>query len=73
MAKHDVTVDMPPRPLKRQDVSFLVKTDGQVLGTLKVSNGSIVWFPRGTTHGCKMGWSKFDSVMKENATRIEVR
>ena len=73
MAKHDVTVDMPPRPLKRQDVSFTVKRDGSTFGTLKVSNGSVVWFPAGTTHGCKMSWVKFDAMMQECATREERR
>lgn len=73
MAKHEVTVEMPPRPLKRQDVSFLVKQDGVTLGTLKVSNGSIVWFAKGTTYGCKMGWSRFDKLMRETATRVEAR
>jgi len=73
MARHDVTVDMPPRPLKRQDVSFLVKANGAVIGTLKVSNGSVVWFPKGTTYGCKMGWKRFDAIMKEHAIREEAR
>jgi hypothetical protein len=73
MAKHDVTVEMPARPLQRQDVSFLVKQDGAVLGTLKISNGSVVWFAKGTTYGCKMGWKKFDQMMRENATREETR
>jgi hypothetical protein len=73
MARHDVTVDMPPRPLKRQDVLFNVKRDGSTYGTLKVSNGSVVWFPSGTTFGYKMGWGKFDEMMRANATREERR
>jgi hypothetical protein len=73
MAKHDVTVDMPPRPLKRQDVIFVVKQDGVVFGTLKVSNGSVVWFPRSTTNGRKMSWPEFDAMMQECTTRVEQR
>lgn len=72
MPKHDVTVKMPPRPLKRQDVSFLVKQDNAVLGTLRISNGSIVWFPKGTTNGHKVGWTKFDQFMKDQP-RLEAR
>ena len=73
MAKHEVTVDMPPRPLQRQDVTFKVKRDGTTLGTLEISNGSVVWFPSGTTHGFKMSWVKFDAMMKDSATREERR
>jgi len=50
-----------------------VKRDGIVLGTLAVSNGSIVWFPRGTSYGYKMGWTKFDQLMQEQASRFEKR
>ena len=73
MAKHEVAFDVPKRPLGRADIEFTVKADGAVLGTLTVSNGSLVWFPKGTTKGCKMGWSKFDRLMQEEATKVERR
>ncbi len=46
---HDVEFNVPPRSLGRADVTFNVKKNGAVLGTLTVSNGSLVWFPKGTT------------------------
>lgn len=70
---HEVTFEIPKRPLGRADVSFLVKRDGAVLGTLAVSSGSLVWFPKGTSYGCKMGWRKFDTMMQDQATRTERR
>jgi hypothetical protein len=73
MAKHIVAFSIPERELGRADVEFVVREDDAVLGTLAVSNGSLVWFPKGTTYGCKMGWSKVDKVMKEQATRFEKR
>ncbi|QEG43845.1 hypothetical protein [Roseimaritima ulvae] len=73
MAKHDVSVDMPPRPLKREDVIFTVKRDGAMLGTLEVSNGSLVWFPAGASSGCKMSWLNFDRLMQDNAAAKEKR
>jgi hypothetical protein len=73
MAKHEVAFDVPKRPLGRADIEFTVKENGSVLGTMTVSNGSVVWFPKGKTYGCKMGWNKFDKIMKEQATRQERR
>ena len=73
MAKHDVQFEVPARPLGRADASFVVKRDGAVLGTLTVSNGSVVWFPKGTSYGCKVGWKRFDELMREHATRPERR
>jgi hypothetical protein len=73
MAKHDVSFNIPQRALGKADVEFLVKQDGAVLGTLAVSNGSVVWFPKGTTYGLKTGWQKFSDIMQKNATRFEKR
>jgi len=73
MARHEVAFDVPKRPWGRADIEFTVKADASVIGTLTVSNGSLVWFPKGTTYGCKMGWSKFDKIMQEHATRQERR
>jgi len=73
MAKHDVQFEVPARSLGRADVKFLVKRDGAVIGTLTVSNGSVVWFPKATSYGYKVGWKKFDELMQERATRTERR
>ena len=73
MAKHDVSFSIPERALGKADVEFVVKRDGSVLGTLAVSNGSLVWCPRGTTYGLKVGWKKFAAMMQDNATRFERR
>jgi len=73
MASHKVKMTLPPRDIKRADASFAVERDGKMLGTLEISNGSIVWFPPYTKHGLKMGWKKFSQLMEKNATRVEKR
>ena len=73
MAKHTVTIDIPPRELHRADAIFKIFRDGKRHGTLKVSNGSIVWFPPYTSYGLKVGWAKFDELFKDHATRVEKR
>lgn len=73
MAKHDVLFNIPQRALGKADVEFQVKQDGIVLGTLTVSNGSLVWFPKKTTNGHKMGWSRFDQLMQNETSRVEKR
>ncbi len=70
---HTVTMKLPPRELKRADAVFEVTDDDGKLGTLHVSNGSVVWFPRNTSYGFKMGWQKFNQIMSENARRVEKR
>jgi hypothetical protein len=50
-----------------------VKNDGAVLGTLAISNGSVVWFRKGTSHGLKLSWPEFDEAMEGQAKRVERR
>jgi len=54
---------MPARELGKTDVVFEVWKDGEKFGTLKVSKGSLVWFPRDTSKGHKIGWTQFDNMM----------
>lgn len=73
MAKHDVSFDVPERQLGKKDLNFYIKVDGEALGKLSISNGSIVWFPRLSRKGRKMSWQKFDEMMQENSKRRERR
>jgi len=69
---HDVRFSIPERELGKADIEFKIKQNGKVLGTLRVSKGSIVWLPKGTTYGHKIGWIKFDEFMKTRK-RFEIR
>ena len=73
MATHDVSFDIPKRGLGKTDVNFYIRADGEVLGKLSISSGSIVWFPKLSRKGRKMGWKRFGEMMQENAGRRERR
>lgn len=66
-------MEIPPREIKRADVSFSIRRNGRKFGTLEISNGSIVWFPANTRYGYKMGWERFHEVMEAEARRFEKR
>ena len=70
---HDVKFSVPQRSLGKADVEFDVHRGGSKLGTLKISKGSVVWFPSGTTYGHKIGWKKFHELMVDHAPRFETR
>ena len=73
MAKHDVTFEVPERKLGRSDVKFQIKRDKETLGTMTVSKGSVVWFPKGASYGHRIRWKKFDELMQKNVKRFERR
>jgi hypothetical protein len=67
MAQHEVKFTVPERPLGKADVEFGIKRDGEMLGRLKVSNGTIVWVPKNKRSGYKLGWREFDGLMQKRA------
>jgi hypothetical protein len=61
---HDVRFSIPERELGKADIEFKIKKAGKLFGTLRVSKGSIVWLPKDTTYGHKIGWKMFDEIMQ---------
>lgn len=70
---HEIEFTIPPRALGRSDVRFDVKTSNGVLGSLAVSKGSLVWFPKKASYGLKMSWEELDRLMRINGSRSERR
>jgi len=62
---HKVTFSIPTRELGRADITFNVTRGNQKLGTLKISRGSLVWYPRDHTYGHKIRWTEFDIAAQE--------
>jgi len=61
MAQHGVRFTIPERSLGKADVEFAVWRNGSRFGSLRVSKGSIVWFPKDNSYGHKISWAQFDS------------
>lgn len=70
---HDVKFSIPERTLGRSDIEFKVLKNSSTLGMLKISKGSVVWFPKDTNRGKKMLWGDFDKMMQEHAKLTENR
>jgi hypothetical protein len=70
---HQVNFNLPTRELGRADATFQIRRDDELVGTLAISNGSVVWFPRDKTYGHKLDWATFDTVMQNNSVAKERR
>jgi len=66
---HKVTFTVPERELGKSDMEFKVRRDGEVLGTLKISKGNIVWVPKDAQKGYKINWAKFAEYAVENGRK----
>lgn len=69
MAKHEITVSMPPKAVLNKDTEYTVFSDGQILGSLKISRGSVEWRPKNNTYGYHLSWEDFDKLMKERGAK----
>ncbi len=66
MPKHDIYLTIPPKTVLHKDTEFDVYSDDSMLGTLKVSKGSIEWRPANHIHGYHLSWEEFGRLMQEN-------
>ena len=65
MADHEVRMSTKNLLLGGIDLDFDVKVDGEVLGTLSVSEGGLNWRPKNfqKRNGIPVTWKEFDTWM----------
>lgn len=61
---YKVRFQPPELELGAADVVFEVWSDGEKVGTLKASNGSVTWFRANTSNGQRFHWKKFAEIME---------
>lgn len=68
---HQISFTLPEQPLGRVDAEFKVKIDEEILGTLKISKGTVDWTPKGHSHEnpYQLTWTQFDTLMRDNGKR----
>ena len=65
MPRHDVEIEIPPKIVLNSDVRFVVRSDGEKLGELLVSKGSVAWVPHRSPQPIHVRWEQFDELMRE--------
>ena len=66
MPRHDVEMSIPTtKMVLHADVVFEIRADGEKLGELRVSQGTIDWYPRRVQHGVSLTWEQFDQLMEQ--------
>lgn len=65
MPVHDVEMEMPRKVIVNADVVFAVKSDGEKLGELRVSKGTIDWRPANKQRIVALTWEQFDKLMRD--------
>ncbi len=66
---HDVTFKLPERQVGNSDIEIAVREDGDLLGTLGISKGAMLWMPANKRIGYMLEWSTFDRLAREHGRR----
>jgi len=72
MAIHTVSLTFKsPIPLANKDIEIEVHEDRAVLGTIKISKGSLDWRPRGRSVNIhRLTWAKFAEIAERDGHKI---
>jgi len=65
MATHDINISLPSFELDSRDLTVIVHRDGEKLGTITISKGSIDYKPAYQQVAVKIDWARFNSIMTE--------
>jgi hypothetical protein len=66
MPVHDIDMSIPTtKVVLHADVVFEVRSDGEKLGELRVSKGTIDWVPVNAKLPVRLTWEQFDRLMRE--------
>ncbi|MDE3094453.1 MAG: hypothetical protein KGK07_00445 [Chloroflexota bacterium] len=70
---HDVTFRIPERRVGNSDIEIAVREDGDLLGTLGISKGALLWMPANKRRGFVLEWAAFDRLAREHGRRAQAR
>ncbi len=68
MPRHGIEIAIPPKIVLNSDVRFVVRSDGEKLGELLVSRGSIAWLPGHSPNPIHVQWQRFDEMMRDEGS-----
>ena len=65
MPTHDVEMSIPTtKVVLHADVVFEIRSDGEKLGELRISKGTIDWVPSNAKIPLRLSWEQFDRLMR---------
>jgi hypothetical protein len=72
MPTHEVGLYVPDTIwLSKVDIEIPVRSDGEYIGRLHISQGSVDWIGARQQHGHRLSWEKFAEVMTASGSRFK--
>jgi hypothetical protein len=64
VATHSIEIELPPKLVLHKDVRFTVHSDGVKLGELRISKGTIDWWPANNQSAISLSWERFARILE---------
>jgi hypothetical protein len=61
--KHDIWMTFPDKPLKNVDTTIAIWSDGDKLGELHISRGTVDWKSKRKRSAKRLSWERFAELM----------
>ena len=69
MATHEISLKVPHGiTIVNTDIEVQVRADGDLLGRLRISKGTIDWIPAHKKGAHRLRWRRFAELIEENVT-----
>jgi hypothetical protein len=62
---HKIEMSQPDKQVLHSDITFDIYSDGEKLGSLKISKGSVDWTPRHKQRPRQIKWERFAAVLDD--------
>ena len=66
MPKHHIEISLPTKPLKNVDATIVVWSDGEKLGEIRVSRGTLDWRSARKRSWKYFSWERLAALLDEN-------
>ncbi len=65
MPRHHIEISLPTKPLKNVDTTIAVWSDGDKLGEMRISRGSLDWIPAGAQNPRRITWENLAYLLND--------
>ncbi len=65
MPRHHIEISLPTKPLKNVDTTIAVWSDGEKLGEMRISRGSLDWIPAGAQTHRRITWENLAYLLND--------
>jgi hypothetical protein len=72
MPRHEISLKiLQGITVLNTDIEVAVRSDGELLGRIRISRGSIDWIPAQKRSARRLSWTRFADLMEESGRPVE--